>query len=91
MILENNKKVFLKGIIDRIDQKNGLTRIIDYKTGQITSSQLVINNMSTVCKDPNRSKAMQLMCYAWMYSKKNNIKSLVSRDNFIKKAKKRSY
>jgi ATP-dependent helicase/DNAse subunit B len=45
LILENNKKVFLKGIIDRIDQKNGLTRIIDYKTGQITSSQLVINNM----------------------------------------------
>jgi len=88
LILENNKKVFLKGIIDRIDQKNGLTRIIDYKTGQITSSQLVINNMSTVCKDPNRSKAMQLMCYAWMYSKKNNIKSLSAGIISLRKLKK---
>ncbi len=75
--LKNNKKVYIRGIIDRIDQKNGVTRVIDYKTGLVNSSQLAINNMNTICKDHNRSKAMQLMCYAWMYSRNHGLQSLL--------------
>jgi ATP-dependent helicase/DNAse subunit B len=74
--LKNNKKVYMRGIIDRIDQKNGVTRVIDYKSGLVNSSQLVINSMNTICKDHNRSKAMQLMCYAWMYSRNHELQSL---------------
>jgi ATP-dependent helicase/nuclease subunit B len=74
--LKNNKKVYIRGIIDRIDQKNGVTRVIDYKSGLVNSSQLVINSMNTICKDHNRSKAMQLMCYAWMYSRNHELQSL---------------
>ena len=32
--------------------------------------------MNTICKDHNRSKAMQLMCYAWMYSRNHELQSL---------------
>ena len=74
--LKNNKKVYMRGIIDRIDQKNGVTRVIDYKSGLVNSSQLVINSMNTICKDHNRSKAMQLMCYAWMYSRNHELQPL---------------
>ena len=56
-------------MIDRIDEKNGVIRIIDYKTGLVNSSNLTIKDMSLICKDPLRTKAMQLICYAWMYHK----------------------
>jgi len=32
--------------------------------------------MGLICKDPLRTKAMQLMCYAWMYYRGNNIKKI---------------
>ena len=50
--------------------------IIDYKTGLVNSSNLTIKDMSLICKDPLRTKAMQLMCYAWMYYRSNNIKKI---------------
>ncbi len=67
--LENNTKVSITGVIDRIDEKNGVVRIIDYKTGLVSSSNLTIKDMSLICSDPLRTKAMQLMCYVWMYHK----------------------
>ena len=71
--LGSKEKVFLTGIIDRIDEKNGIKRIIDYKTGSIVSSQLSVKELSLICKDPGKSKAMQLLCYSWMYMTNNNL------------------
>ena len=67
--LASKEKVFLTGVIDRIDEINGITRITDYKTGSIVSSQLSVKELSIICTDPGKSKAMQLMCYSWMYMK----------------------
>ena len=67
--LSKSTKVLITGVIDRIDEKNGVIRIIDYKTGLVNSSNLTIKDMSMICKDPLRTKAMQLICYAWMYHK----------------------
>ena len=67
--LSNGTKASITGVIDRIDEKNGVTRIIDYKTGLVSSSNLTIKDMNLICKDPLRTKAMQLMCYSWMYHK----------------------
>ena len=74
--LNQEAGVLVTGIIDRVDEKNGLVRIIDYKTGLVNSSNLTIKDMSLICKDPLRTKAMQLMCYAWMYYRSNNIKKI---------------
>ncbi|MDB4163637.1 PD-(D/E)XK nuclease family protein [Flavobacteriaceae bacterium] len=65
--LNQDSEVLITGIIDRVDERNGVTRIIDYKTGLVDSSNLTIKDMSLICKDPLRTKAMQLMCYSWMY------------------------
>jgi ATP-dependent helicase/DNAse subunit B len=67
--LKNSTKVAITGVIDRIDEKNGVVRIIDYKTGLVSSSNLTIKEMSLICSDTLRTKAMQLMCYVWMYHK----------------------
>ena len=32
---ELNQEIFLKGTVDRIDSLNGITRIVDYKTGNV--------------------------------------------------------
>lgn len=63
-----NFPVVLKGKLDRIDEKDGVIRIIDYKTGNVTSSQVEIVDWEDVITDYNYSKAFQLMCYAIMYN-----------------------
>jgi len=65
--------VVLKGKLDRIDEKDGLIRIIDYKTGTVTSSQVEIVDWEDAIQDYNYSKAFQLLCYAIMY---NNMKPI---------------
>ncbi|MBC8766757.1 PD-(D/E)XK nuclease family protein [Arenibacter sp. BSSL-BM3] len=60
--------VVLKGKLDRIDEKDGLIRIIDYKTGNVTSPQVEIVEWEDAIQDYNYSKAFQLLCYAIMYN-----------------------
>ena len=57
----------LKGQVDRIDQLNGVTRIIDYKTGNVTASNLKVTDLSTIA-DEKYSKAIQVLLYAFLYS-----------------------
>lgn len=64
--LENSVK--LKGVVDRIDIRNGIVRIIDYKTGAVRPNEVVIKDMDSSV-DVANTKAMQLMCYALMYFK----------------------
>lgn len=58
--------VNIRGKVDRVDQYNGLTRIIDYKTGKVEHSDLVINDWSLITTDYAYSKAMQVLMYVLM-------------------------
>ena len=60
--------VKLKGIIDRVDKRNGVVRIIDYKTGLIKPNEVTVREISS-CLESSHLKAMQLLCYAYMYFK----------------------
>ena len=62
----------IKGIVDRIDELNGVTRIIDYKTGMVNSGDLKITDLSTI-KEYKYNKAIQVLLYSLLYTK--NIKS----------------
>ncbi|MFH6603209.1 PD-(D/E)XK nuclease family protein [Maribacter algicola] len=59
--------IYLKGKIDRIDEKDGILRIIDYKTGKVEPKNVTISNWDDIRLNYDYSKAFQLLCYALMY------------------------
>lgn len=61
------------GKIDRIDLYNKQIRIIDYKTGKVMAANLRINNFDQKISNPVYSKALQVLLYATIYSKQNNL------------------
>ena len=65
--------ILLKGKIDRVDEIDGQLRIIDYKTGNVTSNEVEIIDWDSIIKEEKYNKAFQLLCYALMYSN-NTIK-----------------
>lgn len=65
--------VVLKGKIDRIDTKDGVIRIIDYKTGKVESKNVEIINWSNLTTEYDFSKAFQLLCYAYMYANEHDM------------------
>lgn len=64
--------IVLKGKLDRVDQINGVTRILDYKTGSVTASQVQIVDWNDLVSNYDQSKAFQLLCYSLMYDVSNS-------------------
>ena len=57
----------LTGKVDRIDQFNGVTRIIDYKSGKVEQNKVEITNWEDLTSDYDKySKSFQVLCYAYM-------------------------
>jgi ATP-dependent helicase/nuclease subunit B len=65
------ESIALKGKLDRIDEVNGTTRIIDYKTGKVERKNVEIMSWENLINDYKYNKAFQLLCYAYMYARKN--------------------
>ncbi len=63
----------LKGKIDRIDNLNGETRIIDFKTGKVIDTDLKINNLN-INELTSRPKAFQLIIYTYLMQ--NNVQGM---------------
>jgi len=60
-------QVALKGIIDRVDQKDGVIRVLDYKTGRDERRTKDITSLFDR-EDKQRNKAaMQALFYAMLY------------------------
>ncbi|MCU0398525.1 MAG: PD-(D/E)XK nuclease family protein [Cyclobacteriaceae bacterium] len=60
------EEIIISGIIDRIDRKDGLVRIVDYKTGR---DQLNFKSVEELFdREVDHPKAaFQTLLYAWMY------------------------
>lgn len=66
--------VKLKGKVDRIDQFNGVTRVVDYKSGKVEQSKVEIMNWADLTTDYDKySKSFQVLCYAYMMHQKKMI------------------
>jgi hypothetical protein len=64
----------LGGKVDRIDMCNGVTRVIDYKSGKVEQNRVEIVNWEDLTTDYDKySKSFQVLCYAYMMHKKNRI------------------
>jgi len=57
----------IKGFVDRIDQRSGVVRILDYKTGKVEAKDLKLENIEDVFTNPKYAKLNQLVLYAWLY------------------------
>jgi len=63
--LSNDQKVKLSGVVDRIDEKEGITRIVDYKTGKVKLAPLaslkkpVTEYIEQYFKDPDLKSGFQ--------------------------------
>ncbi len=65
--------VKLIGQADRIDELDGVLRIIDYKTGKVEQKDLTVKDWSLITSDYKKySKSFQVLLYALMYAKMNN-------------------
>ena len=66
-IPELKTPIQLIGTIDRIDVCNGTRRIIDYKTSQVSQSELELVHWDDITSDYKaHSKSFQIMTYAYM-------------------------
>jgi len=65
--------IHLKGQVDRIDQIDGVIRIIDYKTGKVEQKNLIIKDWSLLNTDYKYSKSFQVLFYALLYTKTHAI------------------
>ena len=74
-ILVNNSTIKIKGKADRIDVLNETLRIIDYKTGVVEPNNLKAESVE-ILNESKYSKAFQVLMYALMYSKQNNVNHL---------------
>ncbi len=64
-------KVKLRGKADRIDRVSGTIRVIDYKTGQVKSSEVKVDEIDFLLEHESPAKLLQLLTYAWMFRQMN--------------------
>lgn len=68
--IEDEKLPFpvkIAGYIDRIEERNGIIRIVDYKTGQVRKENLLLSDWKDFLSEPKKNKIIQLLSYVYMY------------------------
>ena len=60
-------KVLIKGNVDRIEERNGCIRIIDYKTGKVEKTNTTLRSWYGLTDDIKNDKIIQVLTYAYMY------------------------
>lgn len=66
--------VLIKGNVDRIEERNGIIRIIDYKTGKVEKANVTLKSWNGLIEDIKNDKIIQVLAYAFMYQKHTNEK-----------------
>ena len=59
--------VLIKGNVDRIEERNGIIRIIDYKTGKVEKGNVSLKTWKGLAEDIKSDKIIQVLAYAFMY------------------------
>ena len=61
--------VLIKGNVDRIELRNGKIRIIDYKTGKVEKTSVVLKSWNGLTQELKNDKIIQVLAYAFMFEK----------------------
>jgi len=59
--------VLIKGNVDRIELRNGKIRIIDYKTGKVEKTNVILKTWNGLTEDIKNDKIIQVLAYAYMF------------------------
>ena len=66
------------GSVDRIEERNGSIRIIDYKTGKVEKVSVTLKSWKGLTEDIKNDKIIQVLAYAFMFEKEANGKPIVA-------------
>ncbi len=69
LVGEKRRTLVLRGLIDRIDEKDGLIRIVDYKTGTVKRNFLDLEHLFIPCDKHRNPTALQTFLYSWIFYK----------------------
>jgi hypothetical protein len=61
--------VLIGGEVDRIEERNGIIRIIDYKTGKVEASSVTLKTWDNLVTQIKNDKIIQILAYAFMFEK----------------------
>lgn len=64
--------VNISGFIDRIEKRNGIIRIVDYKTGKVDKANLELTNWDDFLNNEKKNKIIQILSYVYMFEEKSN-------------------
>ena len=70
--VDTNLTILLGGKIDRVDRKENVVRIIDYKTGKDENSFKSIDSLFDRDDDKRNKAAFQALFYSWVYDRVKN-------------------
>lgn len=66
----------IAGKVDRIEERNGVIRIIDYKTGKVEKASVALKSWKALTDEIKNDKIIQVLAYAFMYEKEANGKPI---------------
>lgn len=70
------KSVVLYGIIDRVDQRNGVTRIVDYKTGRDELRYSSLEDLFDGDNEQQNKALVQTLFYTYVYEQSKGLKGV---------------
>ncbi|MDD5149413.1 MAG: PD-(D/E)XK nuclease family protein [Flavobacterium sp.] len=66
----------IAGKVDRIEERNGVIRIIDYKTGKVDKPNVTLKSWKGLTEEIKNDKIIQILAYAYMFENEANGKQI---------------
>jgi hypothetical protein len=66
----------IAGTVDRIEERNGIIRIIDYKTGKVEKPNVTLKSWNGLTEEIKNDKIIQILAYAFMFEEDANGKPM---------------
>jgi hypothetical protein len=66
----------IAGKVDRIEERNGVIRIIDYKTGKVEKTNVTLKSWKGLTEEIKNDKIIQILAYAFMFENEANGKPI---------------
>lgn len=82
------RELTLHGIIDRVDQKNGITRVVDYKTGRDELLYTSLEDIFDPETDKQNKALVQTLFYTYVYEQSRGITGMEPNLYLIRKMRK---